>query len=196
MPWRDVCKQLTEESFADWPDPDAVRTVLTFCNHVERHSQSPTAWFEQWCSSVGVNHSDRIYHETVPLVQAIEWGGAFDQVNVSSLFSFEILSRRIQVILQAYHSNPGRPSFEHAPHYNPLGNPFDGVVPELRKQGVQKVKEEAEIERTRQKAIELRTEADKFRYKKGDDGHEGGGDGAAAPDARGKGARARGRGRK
>ena len=77
MPWRDVCKQITEESFADWPDPDGVRTVLTFCNHVERHSQSPTAWFEQWCSSVGVSHGDRVYHEAVPLVQAIEWGGGF-----------------------------------------------------------------------------------------------------------------------
>ena len=65
-----------------------------------------------------------------------------------SLFSFEILSRRMQVILQAYHSNPGRPSYEHAPHYNPLGNPFDGVVPELRKQGVQKIKDERKDRRS------------------------------------------------
>ena len=46
------------------------------------------------------------------------------------------------MILQACHNNPGRPSFEHAAHYNPLGNPFDGVVQELRKQSVTKIKEE------------------------------------------------------
>ena len=99
------------------------------------------------------------------------------------------------MILQVYHSNPGRPTYEHAPHYNPVGNPFDGVVPELRKQGVQRVKEEAEIERTRQKAIELRQEADKFRFSKGGGGGDADGGDAEAPGGKAKG-RARGRGRK
>ena len=90
----------------------------------------------------------------------------------------------MQVILQAYHSNPGRPTFDHAAHYSPLGNPFDGVVPELRKHGVQKVKDEAEVERTRQKALELRQEVDKFRFKKGDGGNDD--DGAPGERARGR----------
>ena len=97
--------------------------------------------------------------------------------------------------MQAYHSNPWRPTYEHAPHYNPLGNPFDGVVPELRTQGVQRVKEEAEIEQTRQKAIELRQEADKFRFKKGGEGGDDYGGDALASGGKAKG-RARGRGRK
>lgn len=192
LTWRDVCKQVSEEVFSDWPDADGVRSVLAFCNHVERHSQSPSAWFEQWCSHVGVTSADRVYHEAAPLIQALEWGASYDQLNVASLFSFEILSRRVQVIFQAYHTNLGRPSYEHAPHYNPVGNPFDGVVPELRKQGVQKIKEEAEVERTRQKAIELKHEVDKFRTKR-NDGDDAGGD--TAPDGKAKG-RGRGRGRK
>ena len=73
---RDVCKHLSEETFSDWPDPDGVRTIMTFSNHIERHAQTPTAWFEQWCSSVGVANSDRIYHKVVPLMRAIEWGRA------------------------------------------------------------------------------------------------------------------------
>ena len=112
------------------------------------------------------------------------------------MFGYEIISRRIQVILQAYHSNPGRPSFDHAPHYNPLGNPFDGVVPELRKQGVQKVTDEDEVERTRQKASELRQEADKFRYKGNGAADEGGGDDKAAPGGKPKGKGHGGRGNK
>ena len=191
-----VCEQLSEETFSDWPDAEGVSSVLSFCNHIERHSQSPTAWFEQWCGSVGIANSDRVYHEAAPLMQALEWGACYDQVNVSSLFSFEILSRRMQVILQAYHSNPGRPTYEHAPHYNPLGNPFDGVVPELRKQGVQRIKDEAEIERTRQKAVELRQEADKFRYKKQDGSGGDDGDGnPLAPAGKGN-PKGRGRGKK
>ena len=170
--------------------------MLTFCNHVERHSQSPTAWFEQWCTSVGVNSGDRIYHETVPLLQALEWGGSYDQLNISALFSFEILSRRIQVILQAYHNSPGRPTYEHAQHYNPLGNPLDGVVPELRKLGVTRVKEDAEVERTRQKAQELRQESDKFRFKGGNQHASDEGGGGDAPDGKpNKKGKAKGRGR-
>ena len=45
---------------------------------------------------VGVANTDRVYHEAVLLVQALEWGASYDRVNVSSLFSFEILSRRLQ----------------------------------------------------------------------------------------------------
>ena len=141
-----------------------------------------------------MSNTDRVYHEATPIIQAIEWGAHYDQLNVSSLFSFEIISRRIQVILQAYHSNPGRPSFEHAAHYNPLGNPFDGVVPELRKLGVQKVKDEAEVERTRQKAIELRQEVDKFRHKSAGGAEDGGG--GATPESgkpKGKGRGGRGK---
>ena len=67
------------------------------------------------------------------------------------------------------------------------------MVPELRKQGVQKIKEEAEIERTRQKAIELKQEADKFRFKRNEGGEDDAADGAPGGKAKG---RARGRGRK
>ena len=54
------------------------------------------------------------------------------QVRIASLFSFEILSRKVQTILQAYPSIAWRPSYEHAQHYSPLGNLVDGIVPELR----------------------------------------------------------------
>ena len=43
LAWRDVCKHLSEETFSDWPDPDGVRTIMTFSNHIERHAQTPTA---------------------------------------------------------------------------------------------------------------------------------------------------------
>ena len=69
---------------------------------------------------------------------------------------------------------------------------FD-ILRALRKQGVTKIKEEAEIERTRQKAIELGQEADKFRFKTTDGNEDDGADGA--PKGAGRG-RARGRGRK
>ena len=86
--------------------------------------------------------------------------------------------------MQAYHNSPGRPTYEHAQHYNPLGNPLDGVVPELRKLGVTRVKEDAEVERTRQKAQELRQESDKFRFKGGNQHATDEGGGGDAPDGK------------
>ena len=69
------------------------------------------------------------------------------------------------------------------------------MVPELRKLGVTRVKEDAEVERTRQKAQELRQEFDNLRFKGGGQQATEEGGGTDGPEGRPKKGKGRGRGR-
>ena len=113
-----------------------------------------------------------MYHELSTLFEAIEYGGIYDQLNLPALFSFEVINRRIQSLLEAYRINPSRPNYEMAEHYSAIADPFDGVVSALRERGVKMLKEKNDAERVRQVARDLKTGGGKGGYGGGGGGPE------------------------
>ena len=68
----------------------------------------------------------------------------------------ELAARRWEAVVDAYATNPGKPNYDAVALFNPLGRSVDGVPGTLRAHVAKKAKEEAEIEKQRVKARELR----------------------------------------
>lgn len=153
--WRAVCREIYFVPQHDWPveGPD---TVVHFCKHAERQAHSPTSWLEKWSRSKHVQESDRVYHELKTCCEILEKAGCYDQFNLAALSSMEILVRRVQTIIDAYDVNPSKPCYDSARYYSGLASSADGVSPELRAYVARRARDDAEVEKQRQKARELR----------------------------------------
>ena len=98
-----------KEVFADALLP-GLCTALDTCRKMQRKGGTPTAWLELFCTQKNLLHNDRSYHELKVLVYAAEAAGSFDQLNVGSLISLEILLRRISSITKAHEKPVALPS--------------------------------------------------------------------------------------
>ena len=92
-----------------------------------------------------------------------------DQLSVCNLTAFELIARRVQLNLDA-HSTGGQPQWEGSEHFLGLGKRAKGIAPMLQQHVAQKLKDEAEIQKQRGKAREVR----KLKGKK--DGKDGPGE--------------------
>jgi len=81
----------------------------------------------------------------------------------------EVIGRRLQTIFDAYELNPAKPNFEAARYYSGMGVPTDAVAPQLRSFAANQARNDAEVEKQRQKVRELRGKAPPA--KKGGDGN-------------------------
>ena len=82
----------------------------------------------------------------------LKWAICYDQVDVSSLACFEIASRRVQLLEEAYSVNPKAPRFDGSDHFQGLGKRKLAVMPELASHVAVSVKTEAAIPKERRKA--------------------------------------------
>ncbi|CAE7317147.1 unnamed protein product [Symbiodinium sp. CCMP2592] len=152
--WRDVCKESYTPVFSNVPISGPL-TALHFITHAERHGADVRQWFQLWCRTKHVEPTDRIYHELMVLTDAIHYAGTHDQVNIPALISLEIVCRRVQSVVEA-HTNPNKPSWEHAKVFQGQGSPEDIVSPVFRSYAIKKNKEELELLQARLKVRELR----------------------------------------
>ena len=81
--------------------------------------------------------------------------GSFDQLNVGSFASMEFLSRRFQAVVDAHSKNAQKPDYASAALFSGVSRPIDGISPELRNYVARKARDEAEVEKQRQKVREL-----------------------------------------
>ena len=153
--WRSVCREIFVSEFPDWPI-EGPRTAVHLLKHCERHGKLPTGYLERWAKNKKVDETDRIYHEMKVLMESLELFGSYDQLNLGSLAGVERMCRRLQTIFDAYDVNPAKPNFESAKLFSGMGAEMDPVAPELRSHVAKKARDEAEIEKQRQKARELR----------------------------------------
>ena len=152
--WRDVVKESYTPTFEEKP-LDGPATALHIMKHAERHGGDPRLWLNLWLRSKHIEMTDRTYHEMKVLVDALYYGGTFDQLNIPALMCMETICRRLQAIVDAY-TNPNRPSWENAKIFAGQGSPEDIVSPTFRTYAAKKNKDELELLQARQKVRELR----------------------------------------
>lgn len=136
--------------------PRLAWTVVHLCKHMGKHGSLPSGFLDRWCRSKRVEESDRVYHEMRALVDALEAGGVYDQMNLGSIAMFEGLARRLQTIFDAYEQSATKPNFESARFFRGSGAATDAVSPELRNFAARRARDEGEIEKSRQKVRMLR----------------------------------------
>ena len=141
--WRDVVKESFAPTFEKKP-LDGPSTALHIMKHAERHGGDPRLWLNLWLRSKHIERTDRTYHEMKVLVDALFYGGTFDQLNIPALMCMETICRRLQAIVDA-HTTPRRPSWENAKIFAGQGSPEDIFSPVFRTYAAKKSKDELEL---------------------------------------------------
>ena len=190
--WRnleDTLPLLTEEEFEDWPI-EGPRTMLYNVKTLRKRSQSWMQQHEAWLTRSGIRHSDRSVHEHRTLSRALEYMTCYDQLNVASLASAEVLVRRKALIEQAHSGRPDAPSYEGAEHFEGVAGSADGAIidPALTKHVASRLGSQADIKKQTRKFYEERNKALERGGGKGD-GKGGRGDGGRGGGGRGAGGR-------
>lgn len=153
--WRALCPELSSPTFQDWP-LEGPRTAVHLCKHMGKHRGLPSGFLDRCCRSKRVGEGDRVHHEMRALVDALEVGGVYDQLNLGSLAMTEVIARRLQTIFDACEPSATKPNFESASFFSGSGAATDAVSPELRNFAARRARGEAEIEKSRQKVRELK----------------------------------------
>ena len=152
--WKEVCS----ESFTPVQDSkpiDGPCTALHLLKHTLHQGGDPRLWMQLWARAKHLEPTDRTFHEMKMLTEVLFLAGTYDQVNIPSLMSMEVVCRRIQAIVDAY-MNPSKPSWENAKIFTGQSSPEDIVSPVFKTYAVKRNKEELELLQARQKVRELR----------------------------------------
>ena len=127
---------------------------MWLCKFIRDQGCVPRTRTEKWMREAHVPDTDRVKHEHGCLMEMLEWALTYDQLDVSSLASFELLSRRVQLLEEAYTANPKAPRFEGSDHFQGLGKRTAAVAPQLTAHVAQQLQGEAQIQKERRKARE------------------------------------------
>ncbi|CAK0853814.1 unnamed protein product [Prorocentrum cordatum] len=149
----DAVGLLEEPRFADFPI-QGPRTTFWLCRFIRDQGQVPRTRTDKWMRDAHVPDNDRVKHEHGSLMEILEYALTYDQLDVSSLASFEILARRVQLLEEAYTSNPKAPRFEGGQHFQGLGRRVAAAAPMRTSHVAGQLQGEAQIQKERRKARE------------------------------------------
>ena len=107
---------LDEENFDDFP-VKGPRTTRWLCNDIAKTGLGPVGRHHQWMRDAEIPPGDRSRFEHEVLSKILEVGVTYDQLQVGNLGSFEVASRRLQVIENAHLDNPMAPTYESSGFY-------------------------------------------------------------------------------
>ncbi|CAK0793535.1 unnamed protein product, partial [Prorocentrum cordatum] len=141
--WREVVAEMTRHPCADWP-LDARPTAVHFCARMERTGRVPSGWLDKWSQSKNIAVGDRVHYELGTILDALEYAGSYDQLNLGTLVFAELLCLRVQ------------PNFENAKYFSGIKSLSDAVSPDLKSFTARQAKGKTESEKQRQKVMELR----------------------------------------
>ncbi|CAK0887158.1 unnamed protein product, partial [Prorocentrum cordatum] len=144
---------LEEPRFDDFPVVGP-RATLWLCKFIRDQGSVPRTRTEKWMRDAHVPDNDRVNHEHGSLMEILETALTYDQLDVSALASFEILSRRVQLLEEAYTSNPKAPRFDGSEHFQGLGRKVAAVAPQLTSHVALQLQGEAAIQKERRKGCD------------------------------------------
>ena len=147
--WRQVAIEAKEYSFQDWP-LDGPLTTRHLIKHFSKFGGDPKRWLADWMRAKQIQENDRITFEMKVLIECLYLAGTYDQLNLSCLASIEVISRRVQAVVDAY-STGTIPDWGSAKIMTLYRAPEDAISPQLRSWAARKNKEELEIAQSRAK---------------------------------------------
>ena len=103
-----------------------------------------------------ISENDRVKYEHGLLCDIIELAVSYDQLDISSLASFELAVRRVQMLEEAYAANPKQPRFDSQSklHFMGQGRRNSAVAPALVAHVASELRDEASVAKERRKARE------------------------------------------
>eukprot|EP00971_Amphidinium_carterae_P343138 6482725-Amphidinium_carterae.1 len=148
-----VLPLLREAPMADWPlsGPRSARWLARF---IKDNGGSPRLRTSRFVQDAKVPEGDRVRYEHAMLMEMLEAATIYDQIDISSLCSFELLARRVSVLEEAYYSNPKAPRFDGSEHLQGLGKRGAAIMPALTEYASKQMQSEAAIQKERRKARE------------------------------------------
>ena len=120
--WKVAWQESASYSFPDWPHEGPLAT-LHMMKMMMRAGGSPRAWLQSWARYKQIPEQDRIMHELRTLVDAVEYGGSYDQLNLPSLAAFECITRRIAAIIGCLWSWGPEPRLGRGPNLHRVQGP-------------------------------------------------------------------------
>ena len=103
---------------------------------------------------VGVPEGDRVKHEHSLLCEVLQYALVYDQLDISSLVSYELVARRLQMLEEAYSANPKQPRFDAQLHFMGQGRKTAALAPALAAHVASEMRDEASVAKERRKARE------------------------------------------
>lgn len=130
--YRSFRSAVAESRSHDWGHPrlEGAPTALHTCRMMERFGQTPRGWLERYLREKGLSGQDRVAHEMRSLVDILEEGACFDQVNLGGLVCMELAARRLNLIVDAHRG--GKPNYANAKYLTPADESEEIMNPNLR----------------------------------------------------------------
>ena len=134
------------------------RTLMWTMKYVRDNGGSFFAAHEMWVRASKVAPGDRSIYEHEVISRVLDAAASQDQLNLPSLESFELLSRRMALIKEAHRLNPVQPDYSMADHFMGWGSRASGaaIAPQLSAHVASEARQESAIAKEARKAREER----------------------------------------
>ena len=143
--WKQLVLEAKDYSFSDWPLEGPLSTAHLL-RHFGKFGGDPKRWLSEWMRVRQVSDSDRVAFEMRTLIDCLFTAGSYDQLNVPSLACMEIISRRVQGIVDAYSAgSPGNPDWSNTRVITGYKGAEDAISPALRTWAARRSKEEVDL---------------------------------------------------
>ena len=121
LSWTDAVGMLRESAMPEWKF-EGPRVCKELAASIREGAGNPTSYHAEWIRLSGVNQNSAIAYEHKNAMEMLRMATSMDQVDISNLASFEMLSRRVVMLEMAVARDPRDPDF------SGLGVISDGAV--------------------------------------------------------------------
>ena len=187
--WENILNESYHAPFSEHTHIRGPATVHSTLRYMCENGGDPRRWFDEFKRVKRIEANDRVVWEMRPLVECFYYAGSVDQLNMPALASFEILSRRLLGIIDAYAGDGQKPNWKIAGHISGGVGLDDAMSLEMRNYVQRTVKERNDLEVARRRA-------DGGAHDGGDDNFGGGSSSADATPGGKAGGKGPGRGRR
>ena len=103
---REVVAQCTRYEFGDWAErfDAAPPAVLGLIKRFLRFGGDPLRWKDEWLRELGMHGHERTAIEVAMITRCLHYMGTYDQLNLPSLASAEVLCQRLAQLIEAHAS--------------------------------------------------------------------------------------------
>ena len=149
--FREVAAEMKAHSFPDWCRhlPEGPNMAFEMLSGFQRTCGGPRKWLTEWLRDRSIGSRERTAIEMKVLTDSLDFGGSYDQLNLSALLSVEVLCRRIAQIIEAYDTDPARPNWAGVRHMLGDANTLNVVPQQAKSYNARRIKDELEIETAR-----------------------------------------------